>query len=461
MTLTLITTRVIRTTRGLTVSFIRHKNGAFVQERPVSIAGAKGLLFVLRVDVNYDGVSDYVIETVGQTGDKKWIQLTYLNQNLQPIFGKQQDIRIDAEGAVIDKDGMRTIGWVSTSTPLGKIAMPVFRTNGGLPKADQNPDPFAFEHNSMATRVYYYEPKLDKGVWSLSTRVYDNTKWLTDIRAAMGLRFREDLSISTLIPQTPSDFANGRIRALISTGSSSLRSYRLITMQGTAQLDQKAFKLESTKFAGQSFEGAADVTNAINVTHSTPVTHSAPVLSSFFSGKIGRLTELDQNDPSRIAATQQVAPERAQDSLMGFLQAYQSGNDLIAFYQTKSRLIMRKTNGSAATQLSDQLDRTSLIDSETFKLQFYAITAGEAGRTKVPAIYLDATQIFANRVFVWTYENGVLAAPMKLNVDVPKGCRALAPARFGSGGETAYIFLCTEKGANNASTFTLKTLTVQ
>jgi len=443
---------------GIALHLVRWKNGSFNEERPVELPQAKGILFALRVDVNGDGVSDYVIASVGQTGDSKWIQFSYLNSNLQPIFGHQQDLRVQVEGAVIDEDAMKTLAWVPAQTPFGKIAMPVFKTAGGLPKADMNPDPFAFEPNVKRERVYYYEPKQVAGAWILATRSYDNTKWMDKIRAELGLRFRQDLTVSTLLPQTPSDFANGRVRALVNVGSSTLKTYRMITAQGIEQLDSKGYKLESTQFSGQTFEGA-QVASAINLDNVTPVSMAQPALASFYSATLGRLTQLKGSDPSQIAQTQQVSPARKQDNLLGFIQSYTQGADLIAFYQTKSQIIMRKT-GSQTVQTSEPIDRSSLLPGRVFNALFFPITIGEANKAKSPAIYVDATQLSANRVYVWTVENGQFYAPMNLNVEIPTGCKPLAPRRFGQGGETAYIFMC-QQGTGPTASYSIKTLTVE
>jgi hypothetical protein len=444
---------------GIQLKLVRWKNGAFAEERPVLLPLAKGVLFALRVDVNGDGASDYVIASVGQTGEEKWIQFSYLNERLQPIFGRQQDLRVKVEGAVIDEDAMKTLAWTKADTPYGKISMPVFQTAGGLPKADLNPDPFAFERNTKQERVYYYEPKQEKGAWVLATRSYDNAKWMTKIREELGLRFREDLAISTLLPQSPSDFAGGRVRALVRIGASTLKSYRMITVAGVSQLDEKAFRLETTKFQGQTFEGS-QMGSTVDLNKTTPVSMAGPAIASFYSATLGRLTTLDSADPSKISKTQQVSPARKQDNLLGFIQAYTRGSDLIAFYQTKSQIIMRKTGSGAAVQASEPIDRSSLLPGRVFNAMFFPITIGEESRAKSPAIYVDATQLSANRVYVWTVEDGQFYAPMNLNVEIPKGCKPLAPRRFGQGGQTAYIFLC-QDGQGNDAKYSIKTLGVE
>ena len=446
---------------GVAVKLIRWKNGSFVEERPIEIVGAKAVKWILRVDLNYDGLSDYVIESVGQTGDKKWIQLTYLNHNLQPLFGHQADLRIQAEGAVIDEKALsNTLSWTTAQTPYGPMAMPVFVTEGSLPKADINPDPFEFETNSNQTRVYYYTPQQVDGVWVLATRSFDNTKWLKALRSELGLRFRENVAISTILPQTPGDFQNGRIRALVRIGVSSLKTYRMVTTTGTAQMDAKAYKLEATKFSGQTFEGAF-IRSAINLDQSVPLDSAQPALASFYSPTSGRLTILNSQDPSRIAGTQSIVPDRAQDNLRGFIQAYVQGSKLSGFSQTMSQIILHTTGGPLGeTRSAEAIDRSSLIEGKLFDAMFFPISVGESGKIKRPAIYVDATKLSSNRVFVWTVVKDQLYAPMNLNVEIPKGCSPMAPQRFGAGGQTAYIFMCTE-GSGNDAKFSIKTLNVE
>jgi hypothetical protein len=282
---------------------------------------------------------------------------------------------------------------------------------------------------------------------------------MTKIRADLGLRFREDLAVSTILPQSPADFAQGRIRALVSIGASTLKSYRLISVTGISQLNDKAYHLEATNFKGQTFEGT-QVGSTIDLNKTTPVMVSQPTMASFYSGTLGRVTTLDENDPAKIAATQQVSPARKQDNLLGFIQGYTMGSDLVGFYQTKSQLVMRKTGAAGAVQLSQPIDRSSLIPGAVFNAMFFPITIGAETQAKAPAIYVDATYLLANRVYVWTIAGGKFYAPMHLNVEVPAGCKPLAPRRFGQGGQTAYVFLC-QSGQGNDAKFSIKTLNVE
>ena len=75
-----------------------------------------------------------------------------------------------------------------------------------------------------------------------------------------------------------------------------------------------------------------------------------------------------------------------------------------------------------------------------------------------PAIYVDTTQLSSSRVYLWTLDSqGELIAPMKMNVDTPKNCRAMAPRRWGIRGEWSYVLLCNEgQGA-----WSLKTLPIE
>ncbi len=442
--------------KNLVIKLIRWKNGAFVEERPIDLGAAQAPLYVWRVDVNYDGVSDYVIASVGHTGSDQWIQLSYLDDNLAPIFGKQQNLRVKTEGATIDTEGLASLRWMPAQTPYGSIAMPLFRTSGGLPKADQNPDPFAFKKVYMQERVYYFEPMQVGADWVLATRAFDNTKWMSKIRAELGLRFRDALGISTLLTQSAADFAAGRVRALVQIGSSTLKKYRMITMEGISDLDNKAYRVEATDFSGQTFEGASTLP-AIDLNQVVPVLSSQSSLASFYSPVLGRVTLLNAVDPSRIQTTQTASPPRAQDNFLGFVQSYVQGSKLMAFYQTKSHLVLKVTGAGNPVQLAQPIDRSSFIDSDLTSALFYPITMGESSQLKRPAIYLDASLLSANRVYLWTLDKGKFFAPMNLNVEIPKGCRALAPHRMGTSGQMAYVFLCTDGN----SKYVLKTLNVE
>lgn len=443
---------------GISFKFVRWKGGLFQEEAPILLPDAKQVLFAWRADLNGDARADYIIATITQKGDDestKALQYTLLKDDLSPVFGRQAHLSVVVDGAVIDEDGIKSLSLVQFPTAIGGVATMTFMTTGTIPKPDLNPDPFEFETNSSRPRLYYYEPKLEGGKWTFVTRSYDNGAWEKKIRERLALPFRQDVAISGLLPQTDEDVRAGRLKALVKIGASSLKTYRVITIAGGSQLASREFTMTSAKFAGQTYEGS-EMSSVISLDAEKPKWHAAPALASFYSANQGRLSILDGQDPSKLVATQTIQSVRVQDRLLGYIQGFVRGGTTYAFYQSQSQLIVRTTGNGVDARDNAAIDRSSLIPGRVFNAMFFPVARGQSG-PKEPAIYVDTTQLSSSRVYLWTIEKGELIAPMHMNVEIPKACRAMAPRRFGANGEWSYVLLCKESDGSWA----LKTLAIE
>ncbi|MEK7357467.1 MAG: S8 family peptidase [Bdellovibrionota bacterium] len=443
---------------GISFKLIRWKGAVFQEETPILLPNAKQLLFAWRADLNGDGRGDYIIATITQKGEDestKTLQYTLLRDDLTPVFGRQANLPVVVDGAVIDEDGIKSMSLVTYPTSVGSVAMMAFMTDGSIPKPDLNPDPFDFEVNSNRKRLYYYEPKQENGEWKLVTRSYDNGAWEKSIRQKLSLPFREDVAISALLPQTDEDVRAGRLKALVKIGSSTLKRYRVISIAGGKQLASREYTMTSASFKGQTYEGS-EMSSVISLDDESPKWHAAPALASFYSANQGRLSVLDGNDPSKLKATQVIESVRKQDRLLGYIQGFMRGQTTYAFYQSQSQLIVRTTGPGVDARDNAAIDRSSLLPGKVFNAMFFPVARGASG-PKEPAIYVDTTQLSSSRVYLWTIEQGRLIAPMHMNVEIPKNCRAMAPRRFGTRGEWSYVLLCNEGNGSWA----LKTLAIE
>ncbi len=462
--------------RGLTMKFVRYKSGAFVEEAPITLPEAKSVNFAFRVDLNYDGKSDYVISSEGGEAPNEFIQLTYLNHDLKPIFGRQETIRIKSSGKTIlgedneqhaapdgggiNLQAIKSLSIVPATTPYGKIGMLTFQTVGLLPNADLNPDEFAFEPNRNKTRIYFYQPVQVGGKWTLVTRSYDNGAWDKLIRQRMQLPFRQNIALSSVLTQSPKDFASGVLRILVRWGEGSLVQYKTAALTSIEQMINREFTLAPTSFQGQTFENS-EVGAVANLDGIVPVQNAQAGLSSFYSGTLARFSALNAGDSTRVESTQRSEPVRMQDALLGFVKAYMKDGKLTAIYQSKSLLIAKTTGAGTNKRDQKAIDRVSLINDYVFNSLFFPITYGAGDEKKSPAIYVDITRLTMNRIYLWTVDKGGnLLAPMHMNVEIPKGCKPLAPRRFGLKGEMAYVLQCQEKSASGPS-WSLKTLIVK
>jgi len=441
------------TPQGVEVGVVRLENGQFKEQTPVKIPNSIELRFALRADLNYDGKSDYLFSTTTEINGAKGIRFTMLKNDFSPVIPGQPFVDIALDGGILTGEGLQYPTFVPFDTAAGKIAGFVFTSTGGLPKEDQNPDKLEFEPNIARDRVYFYEPRQGAdGKFIFATRAFDNYAFTSKMRELLKLRAREDAGLAFLLPQTDKDFASGTVRMLIKIGVSSFKTYKVVAVNGGANLVARNFQMADIALNGQTFEAATILSSMINLDSTVPEHMAGTAFATFFNNVEARVSALSPTAVS-LSGTTPVRPLRLQDHLMDFTQAYASGDSLIGFFQTKSQLLVRAQGPTGAVQDQQAIDRSSMIPDSLFKP--FPITSG-VGTKKVPALYMDSTLLLAKRLFVWTYENGKLTSPMLMNVEMPNGCQPLAPRRFGTNGEAAYVLLC----QSGADSWAIKTLTV-
>lgn len=445
---------------GIQIKIVRLEGNAYVELNPIVLPNAITLLSLYRVDINRDGRPDYFIGSVYQnpTSSEKGIQYSYFDENLQPLYGAYSNMHLVVDGAVLTEDGLKTLKFMPLQTPhLGTFLAPVFFTEGMIPKPDLNPNPLDFETNFRRNRIYYFEPILKNGEAVLNTRSFDNFAWEKALREKLKLRSRSSIEVTTTLPQSDLDFDGGTVRAIIGVGTSSALEYYMMSIHGR-ELTDRRFTLEPMNLGGESLAGST-LNSVIELGDSVPRFQASAAFAAFFSRSVGRVTYLDENTPSRLARSLRTSPARPQDSLVSFVQAYRDGDRFYGFFQSKSHLILRESSSRGEKSTEQAIKRSSLLPGKVFNELFFPIFKGEPG-SRVPALYVDATQLSSRHVYIWTKSEDGLAAPIDMNIEVPNDCRSLAPRPFGPERRFAYVFLCQEKssGANQTGRWVFKVL---
>lgn len=439
---------------GVHVRLFRKEGNEYVEQRELLLPKAKKLMFLVRADLNYDGKSDYFASSSYTLDDVKTILYSYIDSNLNGLFGDASHLVLQTadkgtiDGGALDNDGFKTLGFVPNETKFGKMAMPVFFTQGGMPKSDRSSNPLDFETNTIRGRLYYFEPDFKVVPFKVVTRNFDNTVLENEFRSKLSLRVRSSVKILGAVPQTRQGKATGQVKLLAAVeDEAGLRQYEIET--SASQLSKREFAIHALNLGNVRIEGG-ETSRIVGLNEDRGSEQSA--LVSFFSPIAGRLAVLDS---SKITQTQMVQPERLTDSLLGFSGAYRSGGRLYGVFQTKSQLAIRIDENGKQKQYSAEIDRSSMIPGMVFNSVPFAIHMNIGGR-EVPAIYVDATQLTARRIHTWAVTDQGLIAPMHLNVEIPDNCRPQAPQKFSGTNEYSYVLLCKE-----ASGLKLKTLLVR
>lgn len=397
-----------------------------------NVAELLGGISVLRVDLNYDGKLDYLIGGLvrDDKGEIQALQYSYINSDIKEMFGSFSHMVLNYEGVEPSLKGLR-FGQV-LSKELGSVAVPVFFSEGAIPKADRNPDVFAFEVNSNGWRLYYLEPILKSGNMVLQTRSFFNYKSAGVIRRELELKSVEDLSIQNTFAQSEVDFNNGIIRVSASQGSGILRKYFVFNIV-KSNLQNQTVEIVLADYGGIDLQKQG-IDETLTIGSSDPLGESvgSNIVGIFSQTKARSVVLSHANGYASLAS---VIPFEIQDPferVLGLVKTFEIDKDVLSFFESDTRLTVIGTQYGKPFMADSPIYRSSFLPGQYFTQRFFPMFVGNV-EAKSPALYVDNTSLFAPTTTVWTLNaSNDLISPIRLSFEIPKDCETLNPARFAS-----------------------------
>ncbi len=352
--------------------------------------------------------------------------------------GLAQAIEFTPETVVLDKNGFNSLHFTSqrVAEKFQEI-IPIFITEGHIPKADINPDPFQFENNTTVRRVFYLEPILEKNKWVYRTRNFDNFAFQAELRQILNLNYQDELNLVGFLPQSKLDGI--KIRILYSYGSHAMQKFVVVETQGD-WLSAHQFHLVSATYQSAfiSYGSMAPVMELFpeplkNAGASFAVIYTPTKAQNIFFNPTG----------TQIEGEFQLTSLSPQDLLMGFLQSFHRQNEYFTFVQSKSNLILQ-IDSSAGTSKRQQVSthRATWPGLDFGELLYPAYI--KSATSWNPAIYVDSTQMYSNNIYFWVVDQeDNLVAPAAFNFSIPDRCRPLVPQKFKAfGGVYGSVLAC-------------------
>jgi hypothetical protein len=180
-----------KTDKGIEVSVYRFEGGELIARDPMFIPNATDLypyFGVVRVDMDFDGVSDYFISAIVKENKEVHIKHFIFNKNLTAKYNQLSEWDFKDEGVLIHQPSVDFVKW--NSRELGAVAVPIFWSKGKIPEMDQNPDPFE-RQSSIDKGLYYLIPLVENGKITLRTRLLNSDANVAQIRKKINARFDE------------------------------------------------------------------------------------------------------------------------------------------------------------------------------------------------------------------------------------------------------------------------------
>ena len=424
-----------------TLHMLQLKNGAF-QESKKTFSGVDSLNAVVRIP-NGPNSWQYCLEFVQSSSPSVKIRFDVYPQDLSARKATFTYLVKDTESDVLTKILSPSFLLSNAALiPFSAANSFAFVAAGPVPKDDQNPDFFSFENTKdPSARLFFFQPlAAAKGAAEFRLRNYDNFKFTASLRAKLNLTYSDDLVLVSLLPQP---FGEKRLRVLYAYGSGDDRKLAVVSARSDQMLSHdytlEPLGVSSSMLSLGNMSKVMDISGAearsnVGAAFAEKITDSTGLMQFLLDNKKGSLL----SNPVKTSTPL--------DLIVAFRQAFQDGQHLYSFIETKDN-IMLQVNDLASGHLTGfetSIHRTSVTEalpvvfSESFNTTTYRLNG-----KLYAAMFVDASQLFSSHFYI-TYADPVkgLVSPAEMDLEIPGNCSMLNPAKFNPQGDFAFIMLC-------------------
>lgn len=427
------------TNSGIKVFFFNNKNSRYEQDASFFYAkDAIKLLEVTKGDYNYDGQSDYLIKTIispqNDSNEEGYILYSYRDIDLKPLVGKFSDIRYYPKYVNITP---KTVRLSKTKLPNNMLlATPNFIAQGKVPDEDQIVDPWIRKDLSSLRRIYSLKV-VENNFVEYKARTFMNIKFIQKVKEQM-ISY-DDLTISNndtnveiinLENQTKEQYYNDKVTALASYGLGFLRTNIKITITENEIVTTPAQYIRQN-LLGQAHHNVIDLSgNAVNY-----LEQNAYV--GFLTSELISVT----TDNGSSEKSYYYKDKEENDKVLSFLSIFEKDNAQYLFMETIDHLLLVKNFNNQQKIAKRKTKKFSFLPGSKMSELYYPIVVKDIKGELKPAIYVDATQLSDNHIYVNTFIEDKLVAPIDLSLAVPSYCSAKNPAPSKAGAFN-YVLVC-------------------
>ena len=422
--------------------------------------GVSEILSVHRIDANGDGVADIVLRSLilkenDEGEESSEIMYSYLTERLRPLFSKTVEVdgkkqRVDYSHFklkfenVILQD-LNDFAWVKmTYGDFGEISVPAYLTYGNIPEADSGPNPFArLRKRVFSSNIYYYEPVIVEAKPTFITRTFMTNRFIDDFKMKVGFRPFEQVFMVKFNKQSFEDIDKGEFSILISHESERKlpRNYTL-SINSISSNEWLIKKLDGINLNLSEFitERSMDLTGDDVYAQTTERT-----LVGFEKSSRLAWEEFSLADRNKIEYVS-IEQDDISNTLEYPIKTFMTDEGTFRFYLTPSKIYLEHSDG-VKEKYSYPVHVSSFLPGMLFREQHYPISFSQGGK-KIPALYVDSTQIASRNIYLITFKDDKIYAPISFNVNIPENCKALNPVII-DGYKYEYSIQCfTDKGTS-------------
>ncbi len=423
--------------KDLEITLFKRYDSDFKQaNKLILIPFGINLVNFYRIDLNFDGVSDYFLQILCEKEGQKYFSFIYLNQDLNPLWKDYPEFHLNLDLFI---ENMNEVSFIKLSDPVLKdILVPAFHTMGELPLADQILSSWTKPTKERKNRLYFLERESNR----FRLRAATSMMWEKNFSTRLNLDWKETIEIEKLLPSTFADLSSGTVRLLVSFGKGSQRKFQILRfsskeMEQGGNLSQLVFQTE-------------DIRPLIQLDQNE-YQQNGEVYFNIYDRERAKLIFTQDLDQLHEKVVKNFSQD---DVIINHIASFTGLKKFSSIIETREELIWL-THGSHQEISSRPKIRYSFL-SQKLLSEIYLPLAIKNHDTLRPALYVDMIPITGNRLLLMTEERGKMISPIRHALSVPGNCRPLNPYLNRSEAVHEFVFLCLEN-----QNFSLKILPIQ
>lgn len=414
--------RTLREEKKIELTLFTKRGSEYIQKKnQILIDNALVLVNFLRVDLNFDGKEDYVVQTLSEENEKKFFQYSFFDEELNPLWENFQNVKLAIN---IFVESLNDIYFIRYDHEiLGNILVPAYFTTGMLPREDQANSSWDRIDTRRKKRLYYLEPHNNE----LRFRALTTNVWEESFKDKLRAKWFETVEVEQLLPASEDDKNRGELRVLVSLGQGTRR--QLFIHSFTTKSTSHGKRLPQLVLQSESIDPLLSLTPEGLKT-------SGEVYFNIYDRTRGKLvTTKDQEQVGEYI----LRHETESDILAGHIASFKTQDKQFSVFQSREELI----SVSDGKKTFRPKLRYSFLSQKLLSEMYFPVSYHRDGVLR-PALYVDATTVTGNRIYIFEEQEGELVSSIKNSILVAPNCRPLNP-RFNAEAAThEFIFLCVE-----------------
>lgn len=400
--------------------------GSFFIESGVSLYPSVG---VVRLDIDNDGIDEYFVTAILKKDKTVEIKHYVLNDRLNLVDGKNSIWNFVDEGILIHQPSLKFVEW--DSAELGRVLVPIFWSQGRVPAADLNPDPFD-RINSVGKGLFYFQPVIVDGAVKTRTRLLTSEDNIAQIRKKIDARFDEELTMLNY------NIKNRRaVELLFSIGIAANLKYYIARFD----LNSADIQVEPLRVPALDLRF-----------HSVKNLENGKI--SFFGIYKNELARLAIFDPVTHEIQDYTLPSNSPtNGIVSLLNIEERADSVTLFVEGVESYLLYKIDKRTKkmTYSLDPIHRFSYLPGQFFTDILYPMNV----LNKI-SIFVDSSAINSRNVHLSTYNERGVITPIKWSVELADNCTSLLPRKnLESEKSISYNFLCNEGESYSLKTYEL------